>query len=95
MFMRMIGHAVGAAVLGAIVNWGVHQRLPDADDAVNHLLHSASRENLGAGEIAQLADAVALSAHDAYLVAALIGALTLVVALGFPRGLSPTRTPVH
>jgi EmrB/QacA subfamily drug resistance transporter len=95
MFMRMIGHAVGAAVLGAIVNWGVHQRLPGADDAVNQLLHSASRQNLGAVELAQLADAVALSAHDAYLVAALIGALTLVVALGFPRGLSPTRAPVH
>ena len=95
MFMRMIGHAVGAALFGAIVNWGVHQRLPGSDDAVNHLLHSASRDNLAAGEIARLADAVALSAHDAYLVAALIAALTLVVALGFPRGLSPTRTPVH
>jgi EmrB/QacA subfamily drug resistance transporter len=95
MFMRMIGHAVGAALLGAIVNWGVHQRLPGADDAVNQLLHTASREQLGAGEIAQIADAVALSAHDAYLVAALIAALTLVVALGFPRRLSPTRTPVH
>ena len=66
-----------------------------SDDAVNHLLRSASRENLAAGEIARLAEAVALSAHDAYLVAALIAALTLVVALGFPRGLSPTRTPVH
>jgi hypothetical protein len=81
--------------LGAIVNWGVHQRLPGTDDAVNQLLHAASRQDLGAGEIAQIADAVALSAHDAYLVAALIGVLTLVLALGFPRGLSPTRTPVH
>ncbi len=95
MFMRMIGHAVGAALLGAIVNWGVHQRLPGAADAVNQLLHEASRQSLGAGEIARLAEAVALSAHGAFLVAALIAAITLAVALGFPRGLSPTRTPVR
>jgi len=91
MFMRMIAMALGAAMFGAIVNLGVHQRLPGAADAVNQLLHSASRQGLGAGELARLAEAVALSAHDAFLVAALIACLTLVVALGFPRGLSPTR----
>ena len=95
MFMRMIGQAVGATLFGAILNWGVHQRLPGADDLVNHLLHAASREHLGAREIAEAAAAVALSAQGAFLVAALIGALTLVVALGFPRALSPTRTPLH
>jgi EmrB/QacA subfamily drug resistance transporter len=95
MFMRMIGQAVGAALFGAILNFGVHQRLPGSDDAVNHLLHAASRQHLGADEIAQLADAVALSAQGAFLVAVVLGALTLVVAIGFPRGLSPTRTPAH
>jgi len=73
----------------------VHQRLPGADDAVNHLLDSASRQGLGVGEIARLADAVALSVHAACLVAAAIAALTLVVAIGYPRGLSPVRTPVR
>jgi EmrB/QacA subfamily drug resistance transporter len=95
MFMRMIGQAVGAALFGAIVNYGVHQRLPGADDAVNQLLHLASRLTLGAEEIAQRAAAVALSAHDAFLVAALIAAITLVVGLGFPRALSPIRSPVR
>ncbi len=94
MFMRMIGMSLGAALFGAIVNFGVHQRLPGADDAVNHLLDSASRQGLGVGEIARLADAVALSVHDACLVAALIAALTLVVAIAYPRGLSPVRTPI-
>jgi len=51
-----------------------------------------ARQGLGAAEIARLADAVALSAHDAFLVAALLAAITLAVALGFPRGLSPTRS---
>ena len=94
MFMRMIGMSLGAALFGAIVNFGVHQRLPGADDAVNHLLDSASRQGLGVGEIARLADAVALSVHNACLVAALIAVITLVVAAAYPRGLSPVRTPI-
>jgi EmrB/QacA subfamily drug resistance transporter len=93
MFMRMIAMALGAALFGAIVNFGVHQHLPTAGDAVNQLLHPAGRLTLGAAEISQLADAVALSAHNAFLVAALLAVVTLVVALGFPRGLSPTRSP--
>jgi len=93
MFMRMIAMALGAALFGAIVNFGVHQRLPGAADAVNQLLHAAARQSLGAAEIAQLAQAVALSAHAAFLVAALIAVLTLVVSLGFPSGLSPVRSP--
>jgi EmrB/QacA subfamily drug resistance transporter len=94
-FMRMIGMALGAAMFGAIVNYGVHRRLPGAADAVNQLLHSASRQDLGAGELARLAEAVALSVHGALLVAALIAAMTLAVALAFPRGLSPTRSPTR
>jgi EmrB/QacA subfamily drug resistance transporter len=93
MFMRMIAMALGAAMFGAIVNYGVHQRLPGAADAVNQLLHAAARQNLGAGELARLTEAVALSVHNALFVAAVIAALTLVVVLGFPRGLSPTRSP--
>lgn len=94
MFMRMIGMAVGAALFGAIVNFGVHRRLPGADDAVNQLLHAASRQSLGASDIARLAEAVALSAHDAFVVALLIALATFLLTLGFPRGLSPTRSRV-
>jgi MFS family permease len=91
MFMRMIGMSVGAALFGAIVNFGVHRHVA-GDDAVNRLLHPGMRQNLPGNEIARLADAVALSAHDAFIVAALIAGATLAVALAFPRGLSPTRT---
>ena len=92
----LIAAALGvAALFGAIVNFGVHQRLPGADDAVNQLLDSASRQNLGAAEIARLAEAVALSVDNACLLAAVIAALTLVVAIAYPRGLSPVRAPVR
>jgi EmrB/QacA subfamily drug resistance transporter len=94
-FMRMIGQAVGAALFGAILNWGVNRRLPGAGDAVNHLLHPALRHDLGAGEIARLAEAFALAVHEAYLVALVIAVATLILTLGFPRGLSPIRSPVR
>jgi MFS family permease len=91
MFMRMIGMSVGAALFGAIVNFGVHRRLPDAGASVNQLLQPAARQGMGADQLAPLADAVARSAHDAFLVAVVIAVATLILNLGFPRGLSPIR----
>ncbi len=53
MFMRIVGNSVGAAVFGAILNFGVGRRIPHAGDAVNRLLQPAARESLGAAEIAR------------------------------------------
>ena len=91
MFMRMIGQAVGAALLGALLNWGVEQRLPGGGDAVNKLLSPALRGTLPADLVARLGDAFALAAHEAYLVVLVIAAVTLALTLAFPRRLSPTR----
>jgi MFS family permease len=91
MFMRMIGQAVGAALLGAILNIGVNRRLPGAGDAVNKLLHPALRRDLAPDDIARLGDAFALSVHEAYLAVFVIAIATLALILMFPRGLSPTR----
>ncbi|HEV8678405.1 MAG TPA: MFS transporter, partial [Stellaceae bacterium] len=91
MFMRMIGQAVGAALLGAMLNWGVNRHLPGAGDAVNHLLHPALRHTLAPGEIARLGDAFALSAQEAFLVVVLTAVATLVLTLALPRRLSPTH----
>jgi EmrB/QacA subfamily drug resistance transporter len=93
MFMRMIGMSVGAALFGAIVNFGVHQHLPGTGDTVNRLLRPEVRETLGAEQIAHLADAIALAAQDAFAVAAIIAAGTLALVWAFPRGLNPTRSP--
>jgi EmrB/QacA subfamily drug resistance transporter len=91
MFMRVIGQSFGAALGGAILNFGVFRRVPDAADAVNRLLEPALRHSLGPGEIARLSDAVAASLHEVYWVATLTAVLTFVVAACFPAGLSPLR----
>jgi EmrB/QacA subfamily drug resistance transporter len=92
MFMRMIGMSVGAALFGAIVNLGVQRQLPGVGDSVNRLLLPEARAALGPEMIARLADAIALAAQDAFLVATAIAAATLVLVLAFPRGLNPTRS---
>ncbi|HEY3911279.1 MAG TPA: MDR family MFS transporter [Stellaceae bacterium] len=91
MFMRVIGQSFGAALGGAILNFGVFRRVPDAADAVNRLLEPALRHSLGPGEIARLTDAVAASLHEVYWVATLTAVLTFVIAACFPARLSPLR----
>jgi EmrB/QacA subfamily drug resistance transporter len=91
MFMRMVGSSVGAAVFGAIVNFGIHRQLPEAGDAVNRLMQPAARQMLGAGELARLTEAIASSVHIVYVIAGLVAVLSLVLALALPARLSPTR----
>ena len=92
MFMRMLGQSIGAAVFGAILNFGVHRRLPEAVDSVNRLLDPTLRDSLGGDMIARLGDAVAWSAHEAFIVAVAIAAATLAATLAFPKRVSPTRS---
>ena len=91
MFMRIVGNSVGAAVFGAILNFGINRRIPGAGEAVNRLLEPAARQALGAAEITRLSEAVAGSLHVVYIVAGLVAVVSLLLALALPARLSPTR----
>jgi hypothetical protein len=91
MFMRIVGNSVGAAIFGAILNFGVSRRIPHAGDAVNRLLQPASRDSLGGTEIARLSDAIGAGLHNVYIVAGLVAVVCLALALALPARLSPTR----
>lgn len=91
MFMRIVGQSVGAAVFGAILNFGIYRQLPEAGDAVNRLMSPATRQSLGAIEIARLTEAVAASLHVVYVIASIVAVVSLVLALALPAKLSPTR----
>jgi hypothetical protein len=95
MFMRIVGNSVGAAVFGAILNFGINRRIPEAGDAVNRLLEPAARHGLGAAEIGRLSEAVASSLHIVYVVAGLVAVVNLFLALSLPTSLSPTRPPTR
>jgi hypothetical protein len=90
----MLGMAVGAAIYGALVNYGVDERLPGAGGLVNRMLDPATRDQLGADMLARLADAVGLAAHEAFIASLVIAVPTLAATLCLPRGLSPTRSSV-
>jgi MFS family permease len=90
-FMRIVGQSVGASVFGAILNFGIYHKLPEAGDAVNRLMTPAARQTLGASEISRLAEAVGASLHVVYIIAALVAVISLALALALPARLSPTR----
>jgi MFS family permease len=91
MFMRIVGNSVGAAVYGAILNYGVSRRIPEAGEAVNRLLQPASRHELSPAMIARVSDAIAAGLHNVYVLAAMVAIICLLLALALPARLSPTR----
>jgi hypothetical protein len=91
MFMRTFGQSFGAALFGAVVNFGVHARVPQAGDAVNKLLEPGLRQSLGASQVARLTQAFAASVHEVYWLVILIALAALAVAAAFPARLSPVR----
>jgi MFS family permease len=94
MFMRIVGNSVGAAVFGAILNFNVSRRIPEAGNAVNQLLQPSTRQELGPAMILRVSDAIAAGLHNVYLVAAGVAVVCFLLALALPARLSPTRPAV-
>jgi hypothetical protein len=92
LFNRTIGQSLGAAIGGAILNFGVMRYAPEAGDTLDRLLEPGRRLSLGADAIARLSEAIANALHDVYIVAGVLGLLTLAAALLLPARLSPTHT---
>ena len=95
MFMRIVGQSVGAAVFGAVLNFGIGRQGPEAGELVNRLLDPALRHTLGTVELARLSDAIASSLHLVYIIAALAAVVTFGLACALPAALSPTRPRAH
>jgi len=91
MFMRIVGQSVGAAVFGAVLNFGLHSRAPEAADSVNRLLDPGLRHSLSTAELAHLSNAIASSLQLVYIIAGLAAVVTLALACALPAALSPTR----
>jgi EmrB/QacA subfamily drug resistance transporter len=91
MFLRVIGQTLGAALGGAMLNFGLARHAPDAGEAVNHLLEPGMRERMDPAALAHLIEAIANSLHAFYVVLALFAVALLALALLLPSKLSPTR----
>jgi EmrB/QacA subfamily drug resistance transporter len=88
LFARTIGQTIGAAIGGAMLNFGVARQVPGAGDALERLLDPDRRNELSAEMIARLSSAIAGALHDVYIVAGVLAVATLAIVLLLPARLS-------
>ncbi len=91
MFMRFVGQSVGASGCGAVLNATMLHLDAGAVHNVARLLDAPARTAMPAAELAHLTEVMAGSLHNAYVLAAVFAALTLLIAFQMPPHLSPTR----
>lgn len=90
-FMRNIGQSIGAALFGAVLNYGVFRQIAEGGAAINRLLDPVERQSLGSAEVARLAAAVAGALHNVYLIVGLLALVAFAVTFSLPRGVNPLR----
>ncbi|POW87170.1 MFS transporter [Serratia marcescens] len=88
-FTRMVGSAIGTAILGATLNLNLQWRLPEVDDPVQRLMEPAVRQSMGSEALAQLIQQVAASLHWVFLASALVSLLALAAAMLIPARCRP------
>ncbi|MDU5472750.1 MULTISPECIES: MDR family MFS transporter [Pantoea] len=85
MFSRMMGSAIGTALMGAVLNLNLAQRLPHAADPVQQVMSGPSREALSSETLRHMVQAIAASLHWVFVVALVIALFALGVAWMMPR----------
>lgn len=90
LFLRFIGQALGAASFGAVLNATIEHRAPEAVHLVTRLLEPTSRQTLDPATQARLTGLVSAGLHNAYWLAVVMSAATLLLVLRLPARLSPS-----
>jgi EmrB/QacA subfamily drug resistance transporter len=88
MFMRIAGQALGAAIFGAVVNYGM-EHAGTAHELIDQLMEPAVRATIAAADLAARTDVLAAALHDVYAIGLVLAVLTLGISLSVPRGLKP------
>lgn len=84
MFSRMLGSALGTAVMGAVLNYNLMVRLPGNNDPVQQIMSQTQREALGEGVLHSMVNEVAHSLHWVFVVSVGIAVASLVIARWVP-----------
>ena len=91
LFMRMIGQSAGAALYGALLNFGVERHAPGMGDVVDRLLLPEARESVPAAQVELLTGAMAEALRGVYAIAALFGVLVMLLAFRLPPRLTSSN----
>ncbi|PIJ51699.1 MFS transporter [Erwinia sp. OLTSP20] len=89
MFSRMLGSALGTAVMGAVLNYNLALRLPDFHDPVQQMMSPAQRAGLSGAVLQRLTQQVAGSLHWVFFVALLFALACVVAAKMLPAADRP------
>lgn len=86
MFMRFLGQALGVSAAGVVLTTAFHHALPGNPDPLGQLLGDHTLRSSLAGR--QLAASVSRCFHGIFVMAELLGVITLIIAAQLPRHLS-------
>ncbi len=93
LFTRMLGSAIGTALLGATLNLNLEKRLPDITDPVQQLMEKQSRLSMDPTQLSTITDSVSASLHWVFIVAAVISLFALAAGTLIPAGERPKGEP--
>lgn len=85
MFSRMLGSALGTAIMGAVLNYNLLLRLPGAQDPVQQIMSPERRQALDGGTLQQMTLQIAASLHWVFIVSLVIAVGSLFIAWSMPR----------
>ncbi|MDN5970854.1 MAG: MFS transporter, partial [Enterobacterales bacterium] len=88
-FTRMLGSALGTAILGATLNLNLDWRLPDIHDPVQKLMSMHQSGTPLDDKMINLTTQVAASIHWVFIVAAILSLFALITAWLIPAKLKP------
>jgi hypothetical protein len=89
MFLRFMGQALGAALFGAVVNFGLSGAAAAGGPVLDRIMNPARRAALPADEIAQLTDFAAAAMRYGFWMTVALAVLTFVLARQYPSRLGP------
>ena len=84
MFSRMLGSALGTAVMGAVLNYNLMVRLPGNTDPVQQIMSQPQREALGQEGLHAMVTEIAHSLHWVFMVSVAIAVASLLIARWVP-----------
>ncbi|MBD8161482.1 MDR family MFS transporter [Erwinia persicina] len=84
MFSRMLGSALGTAVMGAVLNYNLLLRLPDDTDPVQQVMSHGQRQQIDPSTLTVMLNEIAHSLHWVFAVSAVIAGMSLVISRFVP-----------
>ncbi|MEG3133762.1 MDR family MFS transporter [Rouxiella sp. T17] len=91
LFTRMLGSAIGTALLGATLNLNLQHRLPSLSDPVQTLMEKSRRQQLSEHDLHHIVEQVSASLHWVFILAAIIAVIVFAAVLLVPHGDRPTK----